>query len=136
MIGLLVIILGFLGIFAMACFLHGGGVLIISSIIGVSILSFLFFGISNILQYLEELGAGKKEETDNPKPAQIQPIEEPMENGDWVCPKCGKIKKSYVGTCGNCGYTKCAEDFWECPECHISMPNNQKNECLNCHYKP
>lgn len=106
--------------------------IMISSWVGTIILCLIFGGISTILGYLEELGAGQVEIKTTPSIQFEQ--SEVIEEGDWLCPKCGKLSKKYVGSCG-CGYTKRSGDFWECPKCHIFTPYNKDNECMNCHWK-
>ncbi|MCH5297621.1 MAG: hypothetical protein J1E85_08120 [Ruminococcus sp.] len=109
--------------------------LMFSCLVGVAILCLIFAGITSILAYLEELGAGQ-ETTDEEviTPIKVERAPEPIEKGDWICPKCGKRHKKYVGSCG-CGYSKNQNDLWECPKCNVLTPYNQDNECMNCHWK-
>lgn len=107
--------------------------LMISCWIGTALLCLIFYGIACILEYLENMGKESSIE-ETPAPVDVQPTSEPAEKGDWICPKCGKINKKYVGSCG-CGYSKNNADLWECPKCHIFTPYTDDNECLNCHWK-
>lgn len=109
--------------------------LMISCLVGTVILCLIFGGITCILGYLEELGAGQN--TDDQEvitPIKIERTSGPVEKGDWICPKCGRVNKKYVGSCG-CGYSKNQNDLWECPKCNTFTPYNKDNECMNCHWK-
>lgn len=109
--------------------------LMFSCLIGVAILCSLFAGITCILDYLEELGAGQNtDDQEVAAPIKIERTSEPVEKGDWICPKCGRVNKKYVGSCG-CGYSKNQNDLWECPKCNALTPYNKDNECMNCHWK-
>lgn len=103
--------------------------------VGTVLLFLIFFGIASILKYLEELGAGQKIIEEEPVvPIKIERPSAPLEQGDWICPKCGRVNKKYVGSCG-CGYSKSQSDLWECPKCKVLTPFNENNECMNCHWK-
>lgn len=80
--------------------------LMFSGLVGTVILCLIFGGITCILGYLEELGAGKTsaDETDN----ETEP---------------SKINKS-------------SNDKWECPECHCMNSYKNNPECYNCHWRP
>lgn len=80
--------------------------LMFSGLVGTVILCLIFGGITCILGYLEELGAGKAsaDETDN----ETEP---------------SKINKS-------------SNDKWECPECHSMNSYKNNPECYNCHWRP
>lgn len=80
--------------------------LMFSCLAGTVILCLIFGGITCILGYLEELGAGKAsaDETDN----ETEP---------------SKINKS-------------SNDKWECPECHSMNSYKNNPECYNCHWRP
>lgn len=109
--------------------------LAISCWISVIILCLIFYGIASILEYLENLGAYQNESIETETPTISLKNAENIDKGDWICPKCGTINKTYVGSCG-CGYSKDNSDLWECPECHVLTPYNNDNECINCHWRP
>lgn len=108
--------------------------LMFGCLVGTIILCLIFGGITCILAYLEELGAGGTTNEEVATPLKVERTSEPIEKGDWICPKCGKINKKYVGSCG-CGYSKNQMDLWECPKCNVLTPYNKENECMNCHWK-
>lgn len=101
-----------------------------------AIFCLIFGGITAILRSIEELSADQENISMQMEDVtvNVQKTSEPVEKGDWICPKCGKINKKYVGSCG-CGYSKSQNDLWECPKCHIFTPYNNDNECMNCHWK-
>ncbi len=109
--------------------------LLLSVWISTFLVCSIFYGIASILEYLEDLGAYQDESIETKTHAISLKNAENIDKGDWICPKCGNVNKTYVGSCG-CGYSKDNTDLWECPKCHVLTPYNDDKECMNCHWRP
>ena len=89
----------------------------IAGFISIGLLCLFIFGISFILEYLEDIEKRlSAAESNQPSRATVYkninsnfsaaPInQKTAESDEWKCPSCGRINKNYVGTCG-CGQRK------------------------------
>ncbi len=75
-------------------------------IISVVILCLIFGGISSILGYLEELGAGQKKADTS------------------------EVDSNIISN------IKVSDNKWECPKCHTVNEYSDNPGCSNCHWTP
>ena len=81
--------------------------LCIGGLISTLIICLVFYGISCILLYLEDIKGklDKKETIPTKNIISSKPTPVKEDENTWECPSCGKINQNYVGTCG-CGTIK------------------------------
>lgn len=81
--------------------------LLIGGLISTLLICLVFYGISCILQYLEDIKNkfDVKETIPTKNTIHSKPTTVEKDENTWECPNCGKINQNYVGTCG-CGTLK------------------------------
>ncbi len=101
----IIAIVGIIGSIIAGAVMHSF-VFVLFGIISVALLCLIFGGITCILGYLEELGAGQAKADTSEIHGNASPN------------------------------SKSKGDKWECPNCHTMNNYSDNPECPNCHWKP